>query len=241
MKFNYKTQIKWVFSYINRASALVVEKGISVNYKKVQVDVTSWLNKVENLTQNQRKQLSAVFIHTIRKSVSGVNFGLDKKSFDELYKACRRVQLAVKQTVKLEGVRAQLKDSESVFFMCSKHYPVASDHKGYQGKLYVNQSWRNLVQGRYYRAVSEYIKNNEVVTIQSVMKNPPYLITRPNCRHKLVVVPVSAVLKSVDDKSVLDEYRKESHSKKTFDRRKDYYVLREECRAILEHNDNKKG
>ena len=238
--FNYKTQMKWVFSYIERVRALVVEKGVLVNYKKVQKDVIVWLNKVDNLTQNQRKQLSSVFMRVIKKTVSGANFGFEKKNFDELYKACRRVQLDVRQKVKLEGVRAQLKDSESVFVMCSKHYPVAPDHKDYQGKLYVNQNWRNLVEGRYYRAVSEYIKNNDVLTIQSVMKNPPYLITRPNCRHKLVVVPVSAVLKSVGDKTVLNEYRKESHSKKAHSKR-DYYTLREECRAILEQRGNKKG
>lgn len=237
--FNYKTQMKWVFSYIERVRALVVEKGISVvNYKKVQKDITKWLNKAENLTQNQRKQLNGVFMRVIKKTVSGANFGFEKKNFDELYKACRRVQLDVRQRAKLEGVRAQLKNKEGIFFMCSKHYPVAPDHKDYQGKLYVNQNWRNLVQGRYYRAVSEYIKNSGVLTIQSVMKNPPYLITRPNCRHKLVVVPVSAVLKSVNDKSVLNEYRKESHSKKSHSKQ-DYYMLREECRAILE--DNKKG
>lgn len=231
--FNYKTQMKWVFSYIERVRAAVIEKGVLVNYKKVQKDITKWLNKAENLTQNQIKELSSVFIRVIKKTVSGANFGFEKKNFDELYKACRRVQLDVRQKTKLEGVRAQLKDSESVFVMCSKHYPVAPDHKDYQGKLYVHQNWRTLVRGKEYRAVSEYIKNNDVLTIQSVMKNPPYLITRPNCRHKLVVVPVSAVLKSVDDKSALNEYRKESHSKKTFDRKKDYYVLREECRAIL--------
>lgn len=239
MNFNYKTQAKWVFSYIERVRALVIEKGVLVNYKKVQKDIDVWLNKVDNLTQNQRKQLSSVFIHVIKKTVSGANFGFEKKNFDELYKACRRVQLDVRQRTKLEGVRAQLKDSESVFVMCSKHYPVAPDHKDYQGKLYVNQNWRNLVQGRYYRAVSEYIKNNDVLTIQSVMKNPPYLITRPNCRHKLTVVPVSAVLKSVDDKAVLNEYRKESHSKKAHSKQ-DYYMLREECRAIL-NRENKKG
>ena len=239
MNFNYKTQAKWVFSYIERVRALVAEKGISISYKKVQKDVDVWLNKTENLTQNQRKHLNGVFMRVIKKTVSGANFSFEKKNFDELYKACRRVQLDVRQRAKLNNVRAQLKGSESVFVMCSKHYPVAPDHKDYQGKLYVNQNWRNLVQGRYYRAVSEYIKSNDVLTIQSVMKNPPYLITRPNCRHKLVVVPVSAVLKSVNDKTVLNEYRKESHSKKTHSK-KDYYMLREECHAIL-NGKNKKG
>lgn len=238
--FNYKTQAKWVFSYIDKVRAAVVEKNSVVNYKKIQKDINVWLNKLENLTQNQRKELNVVIMRVIKKTVSGANFGFEKKNFDELYKACRRVQLDVRQKAKLDSVRAQLKSKESVFVMCSKHYPVAPDHKDYQGKLYVNQNWRNLVEGRQYRAVSEYIQNEGLLTIQSVMKNPPYLITRPNCRHKLVSVPVSAVLTSVSDKTVLDEYRKESHSKKAHSK-KDYYVLREECRAILEQNDNKKG
>lgn len=235
--FNYKTQIKWVFSYIEGVRAS--KNGFVA--KKVRKDIINRLNEVENLSSADVSRLFEVFYQTVKKTICGANFRLEKKTFDSLYKEVRRVQIKIREKDKIERVRAQLKDSESVFVMCSKHYPVAPDHKDYQGRLYVNQNWRNLVQGRYYRAVSEYIKNSGVLTIQSVMKNPPYLITRPNCRHKLTVVPISAVLSSVDDKSALDEYRKESHSKKTFDRKKDYYVLREECRAILEYNDNKKG
>lgn len=227
MKFNYKVQLKWTFSYIDRVRAIVENKNVMLNYKKIKQDVENRLKQVENLNQNQFKQLSAVIVRTIKKTVSGANFGFEKKTFDELYKACRRVQLDIRQKTKLEGVRAQLKTD--IFVMCSKHYPVAEDHKDYQGKLYVNQNWRGLVSGRDYRAVSDYVQSEGLLTIQSVMKNPPYLITRPNCRHKITAVPVEAVLSGED----LSEYRKESHSKKRHSK-SDYYDVREECRAILE-------
>lgn len=225
--FNYKTQIKWVFSYIDRVRAS--KNGFVA--KKVRKDIINRLNEVENLSSADVSRLFEVFYQTIKKTICGANFRLEKKTFDSLYKEVRRVQIKIREKDKIERVRAQLKSGD-VFFMCSKHYPVAADHKDYQGRLYVHQNWRSLVSGRDYRAVAEYIQKESVVTIQSVMKNPPYLITRPNCRHKLTVVPISAVLDNNDD---LSKYRKISHSKKGYNR-KEYYTVREECRAILNNS-----
>lgn len=232
MKFNYKTQMKWVFSIIKA----VRDTPEKYNSKRIREIVKKRLNEVENLTSAEVSSLVEVFYQTIKKSVYGGNSGFENKIFQKLYKECRKVHLRVREKTKLEGTRVLLKDG-FVFFMCSKHYPVASDHKDYQGKLYVHQNWRTLVKGRDYRAVSEYIKNNDVLTIQSVMKNPPYLITRPNCRHKLVVVPVSAVLASASGDEVgnnqLEKYMIISHSKRIYGKTDYYKEIKEECRAIL--------
>ena len=233
--FNYKTQMKWVFSTIKAVRA-TPEK---YNSKRIREIIKKRLNEVENLTSAEVSSLVEVFYQTIKKSVYGGNSGLENKIFQRLYKECRKVHLRVREKNKLDSTRALLR-SGFVFFMCSKHYPVAPDHKDYQGKLYVNQNWRNLVQGRYYRAVSEYIKNSGVLTIQSVMKNPPYLITRPNCRHKLVGVPTNAVLASVSGdeigKNQLEKYMIISHNKRTYGKTDYYKEIKEECRAILNNS-----
>ena len=231
--FNYKTQMKWVFSTIKSIRATPEKYSL----KKIRTVIKKRLNEVENLTSAEVSNLVEVFYQTIKKSVYGGNSGFETKIFQRLYKECRKVHLRVREKTKLDSTRALLR-SDFVFFMCSKHYPVASDHKDYQGKLYVHQNWRTLVKGKEYRAVSEYVKNNNVLTIQSVMKNPPYLITRPNCRHKLVGVPTSTVLSSVNGgevgKSRLEEYIIISHSKRTYGKTDYYKEIKEECRAILE-------
>lgn len=232
--FNYKTQMKWVFSTIKAVRA-TPEK---YNLKKIRQAVEKRLNEVENLTSAEVSNLTEVFYQTIKKSVYGGNSGFENKIFQKLYKECRKVHLMVRENIRLDSTRALLKEG-FVFFMCSKHYPVASDHKDYQGKLYVHQNWRTLVRGKEYRAVSEYIQNNNVLTIQSVMKNPPYLITRPNCRHKLVGVPTSTVLSSSsvgDDvgKNRLEEYIIISHNRRTYGKTNYYKEIKEECRAIVE-------
>ena len=231
--------MKWVFSTIKAVRATPEKYSL----KKIREIVKKRINEVENLTSAEVSNLVEVFYQTIKKSVYGGNSGFEKKVFEPLYRECRRVYLRTKEKGKIEGVRAQLKDSESVFFICSKHYPVAPDHKDYQGKLYVHQNWRTLVKGKEYRAVSEYIQNNKVLTIQSVMKNPPYLITRPNCRHKLVGVPTSAVLSSVSGDEVgnnrLEEYVVVSHNKRIYGKTDYYKEIKDECRAILDGENEK--
>jgi hypothetical protein len=222
--YNYKTVLRQVFSYLNRE----ISAGKKVNLDKFRQKLLNTLKNQPNLTSTEVSELFGVIYRGIVKNVVQANFKgqliMSASEFEKIYQGARNVWLRVRQKEKLQSTRAVVKDS--VFVMCSKHYPVAADHKDWQGKLYVNQGWRNMVSGSEYRAVNEYVKENGIITIQSVMKNPPYLITRPNCRHKLVKVPVSAVLGGL-----ANDYMIVTHSKKKYDRKADLKEYRSEIFA----------
>lgn len=229
--YNYKVLLKWTFSVIVEEKSRAIDG--SVNLKRFRKRLTKKLSEIGNLTQDEYNLVYNTLVRGAKKIAAQANLEGKKngiipyKTFNEMYRNCRNVWLGTRQKAKLKTVRAQLK--EGIFFMCSKHYPVAKDHADYQGKLYVHQGWRNLVQGKEYRAISEYVKKNGVLTLQSVMKNPPYLITRPNCRHKLVTVPTQSVI-SGDN---LDKFRINSHSKNMYSR-DDYYDFRDDVYAAVQ-------
>lgn len=71
-----------------------------------------------------------------------------------------------------------------IFYLASKHLDSAEDHKDYQGKMYIDEKWKDYIDDEGIRlAVENYIRLHDVKTFQWVIGKPVYFITRPNCRH----------------------------------------------------------
>lgn len=71
------------------------------------------------------------------------------------------------------------------FYLASSHNDCATDHKNWQGRLYVDES-----------APSECIewgRVHELYTMQWVIDAPVWFITRPNCRHYFVCLDFEEV------------------------------------------------
>lgn len=64
------------------------------------------------------------------------------------------------------------------FYLASSHADCAIDHKPYQGRLYVDD--------KAPEEVMKYAKSRHLYTLQWVMDEPAWLVTRPNCRHYFV-------------------------------------------------------
>lgn len=82
--------------------------------------------------------------------------------------------------------------SEDIFYVASAHDDCAEDHLPYQGKLYVDENWRNKVKNT--KEVSDFIQRNHIKTIQWVTGEPVYFLTRPHCRHYFVRVSLNDAL-----------------------------------------------
>ena len=87
--------------------------------------------------------------------------------------------------------------SSGVFYRCSEHGGCASDHGDFQGKLYVSSEWRSRCPEALLDRVAAYIEKHGILTVEEVTQGPPYLITRPNCRHSLRRVPIRSVLEGI--------------------------------------------
>lgn len=94
---------------------------------------------------------------------------------------------------------------EPVFYACSYHSNCSCGHDDYQGKIYIDRFWRTKVTPMDRDKILAYIRNRNVRTIQSVVKAPIWLTTRPYCRHYFVPVATADVLSS-SPKKVLHQY-----------------------------------
>ena len=76
------------------------------------------------------------------------------------------------------------------FYLASSHNDCAEDHKDWQGRLYVDD--------RAPSEIIDYAKQRNLYTIQYIMGEPVWFITRPNCRHYFV----SLSMNDVDNNSI---------------------------------------
>lgn len=83
-----------------------------------------------------------------------------------------------------------------VFYLCSTHINPAKDHADWEGKVYVHEDWESRVSPETHDKVAAYIRNHNLHTVQWVVGEPVYLITRPNCKHYFIEVSVEEVLGS---------------------------------------------
>lgn len=83
-----------------------------------------------------------------------------------------------------------------VFYLCSTHVNPAKDHADWEGKVYVNADWEDRVDPDMHGKIAAYIRNHDIKTVQWVVGEPVYLITRPNCKHYFIEISVEEVLRN---------------------------------------------
>ena len=86
---------------------------------------------------------------------------------------------------------------EGIFYLCSSHTHCAEGHKDFQGKVYVSENWRERCpDSRTRRRVASYIRNHGCRTVEEIVGDPVYMVTRPNCRHYFVELDIEEVMHS---------------------------------------------
>lgn len=118
------------------------------------------------------------------------------KGIDEdMKKIINHQEMEKAEKKKAEAVKADIKKNrldKKVFYLASSHDDCAEDHKKYQGKMYIDERWRDYdSDGR----IKKYVNTHNIETIQWVMDRPAWFITRPNCRHYFVALKTEDVLK----------------------------------------------
>lgn len=220
--YNYKGLVKQSFYYITRA----LNEG--KNISEIKSGIRSLINSYRGLTKNERAVLYNAIYKVARaaRSTDDVNKSLSlRRNYDSVLSAARKVYAYQRLRIKKGTVRAELSNSSgTVFFLCSKHNNCADDHKDYQGKIYIDRFWRQKVSGLEYSAVLDFIKKNDVMTIQEAMSNPIWLCTRPYCRHHFIPMPINEVIGAVQINELIEDYNMK-HRFDLYDS-DDYYELR---------------
>lgn len=226
MRYNYRDLMKKIYNYMSRA--LNDEKNLG----EISSGLKNIVNSYDGLNRNER---FLIYQRAYEVCRANKHYVKDKKKlqkrlylakdFDYILSAARNVKKTSELRHKKMLVRAVLQDDDIVFFLCSKHNLPAKDHEKWQGLIYVDRYWRQKISGDMYYAVSSYIRNHDVLTVQEIMGPPVYLTTRPWCGHYFIPLDTKYVLRNSLNKILKDRtYESEVH----YDRNK-YLKLREEC------------
>ena len=121
-----------------------------------------------------------------------------------------------------------------VFYMSSIHSNPAKDHALYQGVIYVDRYWKSILADdeEMQKKVAAYIRNHNTTTVQEIVGEPVYLITRPYCKHFFIELDTDEVLNNGVKK--IREGHPEAHTRShNVYYRKKYYKLRERIHTVL--------
>lgn len=94
----------------------------------------------------------------------------------------------------------------SPFFLCSSHPKPAKDHAAWEGKMYYDEDWEKYASASDADRIRAYIKNRKLRSVQWVTGEPVYLITRRNCKHYLMNIPLDEAMHG-SPKALLKRHR----------------------------------
>ena len=101
------------------------------------------------------------------------------------------MEMNARTTISQEITKQQISsgaNSDAIFYVVDAFADCAKDHQDYQGKIYYNER-ANLTDD-----AKQYIRKNNIKSMQQVSENKPYLTTRPNCRHAFHMIPTAKVI-----------------------------------------------
>ena len=163
----------------------------TINQKKKGYEInTQMLNYAFKVTETMHKKTVNVLDGMIGSFVFDLlkNKQIEKKMYSIIVKYADKQEGNEKAKVLKNVLQANIESSDEnnikIFYLASWHKDSASDHKNYQGKVYVDANWKNIpLPYETKEKISSYIKIHDIKTLQWVTGEPVWFITRPNCRH----------------------------------------------------------
>ena len=142
---------------------------------------------------------------------SGLNIGVTYKD-GKTYKFDNYWEMKARTDIQQEIGNNMISTGQEngiIFYITSFYGDCAPDHAEYQGKIYVDENWESMAPKDRLDEIRDYINSNKLLTVQEVTQNPPFLTTRPNCRHYFQYIDIDSVLgaKTKDDVNALRQER----------------------------------
>ena len=179
-----KEQIKAIKEFNAKEILKLANQSLSVYQKQVQI-INKAIND-ETLYEAVKNQMPKGINNGFK-----VNYTNGKQFSWKAY-----MEMNLRTTVHQEMTNHQIKVGaklNQVFYICNSFSDCAPDHADYQAKIYYN------ADSDIGEKEQEYIDQNNILSMQEVINNEPFLTSRPNCRHEFHAIPTSEVLNMSED------------------------------------------
>lgn len=150
--------------------------------------------------------LLAIFVFDLLKK-----YKVEKELSKQITKETDKSEGDTKDKLIAEKIKENRQlENPKIFYLASQHKDSASDHAPYQGKMYVDEKWRSVIKDKDLSVtIQNYISSHSVKTVQWVMGEPVWFITRPNCRHYFMELGTVEVL-GLSKTKLLEKYKMET-------------------------------
>lgn len=179
---------------------LIEKKSVKDIHKELYENTMKWKAKglpLDNVMYDNAKKLTSKLKKKVPDEIASIpilaggifelfeKHDADKFLTQNIYKKTAKEDGKQKKKVIVDEIRNnRLMTQPKVFYLASTHGDSASDHVDYQGKVYIDEKWKNYIKDEDIRnQISTYIKEHNVKTLQWVIGKPVWFVTRPNCRH----------------------------------------------------------
>ena len=173
------------------------------------LDRAAWLDS-KSRSDIMRQAMAVARVGLLIKKdrlASYVAYNLDEvmKAWNRAWK---RTWVRTRKTSVMSGMKLQRgREDPIVFYLVSWHQKPQPAHKDLQGKVLVDYYWKDTLEGdERIGLVRKYVRNRKIRTVQWAMGEPHYLLTRPNCKHRLIPLRTDDVL-TLDIKSLRGKYK----------------------------------
>ena len=158
--------------------------------------IVIYFTKLAKTLKNEKKQ------QLKKEDIYVPLFVKEPKKMNEVYEKTNSLIYQQAQQVeareKIEFIETTIRlnrNLQKVFYLASSHEDCAEDHKNYQGRLYIDERYKTILDDDNVKAqVEAFVKKHNIKTFQWVVGKPVWFITRPNCRHFFKAINTDEVL-----------------------------------------------
>jgi hypothetical protein len=130
----------------------------------------------------------------LEQSKQGIEKGLPIRINDRNYEYKSYMEMKVRTTISNQIVEQQMElnlDTQNVFFIVNYFGDCADDHKHLQGKIYYDNRYKSFtIPKEVKEQITNIINQKKLMSMQTAIKKPYWLTTRPNCRHRFVPITI---------------------------------------------------
>lgn len=130
----------------------------------------------------------------LEQSKKGLEKGLNIKINNRSYEFKSFMEMKVRTTISHQIVEQQQElnlETQNVFFIVNSFADCADDHKHLQGKIYYDDRYKSFtIPKEVKEQITNIINQKKLMSMQDAIKEPNWLTTRPNCRHRFVPITI---------------------------------------------------
>lgn len=201
--------------------------------EKILIKVRDIINDIPNFNIREKAQMY-VLVKKIATLMYMQEGKLYNKQILKYSTGINKIQEHADSRKRRIGVRDEMRAHRAeggVFYLLSSHSNPALGHAPYQGKIFVDRYWKSITGGD--KRVQAYIRNHDTMTVQEIMKEPVYMITRPYCKHFFIELDTEEVLNN-GAKKVKEMHPEAQVRTQNINYRQKYYRLRQRIHTVLE-------